>query len=146
MPAKKKATSKKRTSRAARKPEPAIRSGDWSVEAKPLFRRNPEAPVFYAPLVDVRATRQDLHLLLYVNPSSDLEEMVEVDGQPHLPVESQAEVIVPIDTVEPLLLALAAKYRELIVSHLEEEAAEAGMEVGEIQLDGIDDLLGIGKE
>ena len=125
MPSKKKAAAKKRKSKGPGKP--AVRSDDWSVEAKPQFKRNPDAPVFYAPLVDVRATRQDLHLLLYVNPSSDREELVVVDGEPHLPVESQAEVIVPIDTVEPLLLALAAKYRELIVSHHEEEAAEAGV-------------------
>jgi hypothetical protein len=122
------------------------RAGGEAPPARLLLRRNPDAPLYYAPVFDVRATRNDLHLLLFTNPAPDPDEVVEDAAGRAVTVESQAEVVVPLPTVEALLRALAHQYRQVVLSRLHEDAAAAGMEVGDLRLPGVDDLLAAGDK
>ena len=113
------------------------------VTAEPVFRRNPEAPIFYAPLVDVRTTRQDLHLVLYVPPAAGPHDVYDAGEGPRILVESSAEVVVPVDAAEQLIVALTSQYRQLMQNLLEQEAEGADIEVGEIELAGLAEALGM---
>ncbi len=113
------------------------------VRVKPMLRRDPDAPVFYAPAVEVRTTPSAFHMLLFVPQAADPDE-VEVNedtGEAILKITSTAEVIFPPETVLPLIKTLAEQYRSYIEQRLQEDAGEAGIDVGELYIEGIDDLL-----
>jgi len=116
----------------------------WSIHVRPLFQRNPEAPLFYAPFVDVRNTPHGIHLLLFLPPAADPEEVVERDGEHRLPVSSSAEVILPPEAVEPLIIGLAQQYRAFLTRRVQEGAAQAGLDMPvNLQLDWVDQILGM---
>ncbi len=95
---------------------PAALPSDFTgaVTVKPVLRRNPRAPVYYTPVVDVRVTDRDVRLLSFVVPPADADEIVLEDGEYHLPIPSQCELILPAGTVEPLVQALAAAHQRLL--------------------------------
>lgn len=117
-------------------------SEGWSVSVTPVFRRDPDAPVFYTNLIDVRTTGDAFHLLLFVPPAADPDEIVEEQGEPRLIVRSTAEVILPPEAIQPLIQSLALQYRNFVRKHLEEDAAKLGIELDEnLHFEGIDEFL-----
>lgn len=111
------------------------------VDFETKFRRNPKAPSFYAPLIEVRTTPNAFHLLCYVPPAADAQDLIEEDGKMVLEVRARNEVILPPETVGPLLHNLAVQYREFLSQRLHAEAAEQGVEVGDLHFDGLDELI-----
>ncbi len=116
--------------------------GAGTVTVTPVFKRNPAAPKHYARMVDVRAGRDAFHLLLYLPPAADPDEIYLDEGRPHLTVPSCAEVILPIDAIQPLIQGLAQQLNDYVISRMREDAAAQGIELAEdLTLEGISEYL-----
>ena len=83
--------------------------GDFTgtLTLQPVLKRNPRGPIYYSPVVDIRVTDRDLRLLSFVIPPADADEIEVRDGAYQLPVRSQCELVLPLDTIDGLLDALA---------------------------------------
>ena len=77
------------------------------INVKTLLRRNPAGPTYFTPVLDVRVSDRDIRLLSFVVPAVDADELV-ADGEGNwiLPLQSQCELILPLDTVEALIEGL----------------------------------------
>lgn len=97
------------------------RAGDTATEqsvgrtmtVRPALRRNPRAPVFFSPIVDVRVTDRDIRMLSFVVPPADPREVVQEGPDFVLPIQSQAEFVLPLDTAVQLIAALTAQVEGL---------------------------------
>jgi hypothetical protein len=87
---------------------------DERVTVTPVLRRNPRGPVFFSPVVDLRASDRDLRLLSFVVPPADPAEVVP-DGQGGyaLPIDAQCELVLPVDTARALMEALRQQLEAL---------------------------------
>ncbi len=115
----------------------------------PHFRRNPDAPFAYSPIVDVRKGQAGLHLLSFVAPASAPPDVRWEGDEPHIDVWSQAELLVPFEAAEQLIRDLAAQFKSSIVGNLMAEAAAQGMELppeDEIVVTGLEDIFAIAPE
>lgn len=97
-----------------------------TITVSPALRRNPKAPIYYSPVVDVRLTDRDLRLLSFIIPPPDPEDVIVKDGKYVLPILSQCELLVPPDTVEQLIEALRMQYQAFQQKRQASEAKEEG--------------------
>ncbi len=81
------------------------KSGD-TVTVRPVLKRDPRAPSYFTPVVDIRVTDRDLRLLSFVVPAADADELEPVEGGFVLPIRAQCELILPPETVEVLIAGL----------------------------------------
>lgn len=115
----------------------------------PHFRRNPDAPFAYSPMVDVRKGQTGLHLLSFVSPAAAPPDVRWEDGEPHIDVWSQAELLVPFESMERLIRDLATQFKSSVLGNLMAEAAAAGMElppVEDIVVTGLEDIFAVAEE
>jgi len=98
--------------RAATLPEPG-----GTITVRPRLRRNPRAPIFYSPIVDVRITDRDIRLLSFTIPPADPEEVQLQDGEYQLPMLSQCELLIPVETAAQLIQALTLQYEAFLRKH-----------------------------
>ena len=103
---------------AKKKPSagPAQLPSDFTgaVTVKPVLRRNPRAPIYYTPVVDIRVTDRDVRVLSFIVPPADADEIVVEGGEYQLPILSQCELVLPAGTVEPVIQALTAAHQRLL--------------------------------
>lgn len=127
---------------------PGTTRGDvFGEPPEPHFRRNPEAPFHYAPLVDVRKGTEGLHLLAFVPPAAAPPDVEWRDGEPHLDVWSQGEVLVPYESVERLIRDLASQFRGAVLENLRRDAAREGIEVDDdVVVNGLEDIFALASE
>jgi len=136
-----------RGSKGAPAKVPVQPGGPPETNLRPVFKRGPDTPVHYAPLMDVRMTQQGFHLLTFVPPAPDAADVYTREGEYCVDVFAGSEVIVPIDAVEPLIRNLASQFRGFVLERFRKEAEAAGLAVeGEVSIDGLDDILNLGKE
>lgn len=83
------------------------------VTVRPVLRRNPAAPQYFTPVIDVRTTDRDLRVMSFVIPAADADEIVVDGGALTLPIRAQCELILPPAVVPSLIEALRAQYRAL---------------------------------
>ena len=83
------------------------------VTVTPLLRRDPRAPVYFTPVVDIRVTDRDVRVLSFVVPAADPEELHVVGDKLTLPLQSLCELLLPEDTVEALIQGLTAQLAAL---------------------------------
>jgi len=87
---------------------------DDSVTVKPVLRRNPRAPSYFSPVIDLRTSDRDLRLLSFVVPPADPDELVpDGEGGFELPIASQCELILPPDTARALMEGLRVQLEAL---------------------------------
>lgn len=129
---------------------PGTRRGDvFDTSPTPHFRRNPDAPFAYSPMVDVRRGQQGVHLLSFVAPASAPPDVRWDGDEPHIDVWSQAELLVPYEAVEQLIRDLAGQLKAAVVGNLMAEAAAQGMELPnaeDIVVQGLEDIFSIQPE
>ncbi len=129
---------------------PGTRRGDVFDRApEPHFRRNPDAPFAYSPLVDVRKGQNGLHLLSFVPPAAAPPDVRWEEGEPHIDVWSQAELLVPFESIERLIRDLATQFKSAVVGNLLAEAAAQGMELPaaeDIVVQGLEDIFAVAEE
>lgn len=94
-------------------------AGD-TVTVRPVLKRDPRAPSYFTPVVDIRVTDRDIRLLSFVVPAADADELEAVDGGFILPIRSQCELILPPETVEVLIQGL----QQQLAALREAQAAE----------------------
>ncbi len=82
---------------------------EGAVSITPVLKRDPRAPSYFSPVVDLRVTNSDLRLLSFVIPAADPDEIVQVGDAYTLPIPSQCELILPFSTAEALVGALQAQ-------------------------------------
>lgn len=85
-----------------------------TITVRPKLRRNPKAPIFFSPVVDVRITDRDIRLLTFTIPPADADEVQQVDGDYQLPMLSQCELVLPAETAVQLIQALTAQYQAFL--------------------------------
>jgi hypothetical protein len=115
----------------------------------PHFRRNPDAPFRYSPMIDVRSGQGGLHLLSFVAPASAPPDVRWEGDEPHIDVWSQAELMVPLESVERLIRDLATRFKAAVVGKLMAEAAAQGMELPDpedIVVRGLEDIFAVTEE
>lgn len=118
-----------------------------SVTVRPLLLRNPELPLIYAPLHEVRASPHGLHLLTYVNPAADPQEIIEQEGELRLPLHANAEILFPIESVESLIYALTDQFKGFILGKIRADAAREGIEIGDdLHIDWVERILAVAKQ
>ena len=114
------------------------------------FRRNSDAPLLYAPLIDVRTSQHGLHLLTYVPPAAAPSDLLLLEGDPIIDVLASSELIVPMDSVPRLIRDLAFQFRNTIIQRLKNDAAQAGIEVPDsddaFTINGLDDIMAVAAE
>ncbi len=82
-----------------------------TITVTPVLKRNPKAPLYYSPVVDIRYTDNDFRLLSFIIPPADPDELVVGDdGEYVLPVRAQCELLIPPETMGQLIPALQAQY------------------------------------
>ena len=129
---------------------PGTQRGDVFAEAPtPHFRRNPDAPFVYAPMVDVRKGQQGLHLLAFVAPAAAPPDVRWEGDEAHVDVWSSGELLVPFEAMERLIRDLAGQFRSAVVGNLLAEAAAQGMELPreeDIVVTGLQDIFDLAGE
>lgn len=147
MSEKKKSARVSRGSKGAPAKAPVQPGGPPQTTLLPVFKRGAETPIYYAPLIDVRLTQQGFHLLTFIPPAPDAADVYTRDGQYCVDVQAGAEIVVPIEAVEPLVRNLASQLRAFVLDRFRKEAEAAGMIVeGELSIEGLNDILNLGKE
>lgn len=106
--------SKNRKSPEVQQPAPSTVEPAGTMTVRPKLRRNPRAPVFFSPVVDVRITDRDIRLLSFTIPPADAEEVVVQDGELTLPIPSQCELVLPLETAAQLIQALSLQYESFL--------------------------------
>jgi hypothetical protein len=129
---------------------PGTRRGDvFDQSPTPHFRRNPDAPFAYSPMVDVRKGQNGLHLLSFVAPAAAPPDVRWEGDEPHIDVWSQAELLVPFDAMERLIRDLSTQFKSAVIGNLMADAAAQGMELppeDEIVVTGLEDIFAIKQE
>jgi hypothetical protein len=113
-----------------------------------VFRRDPEAPTTYAPLVDVRVGQHGLHLLPFVPPAATEADVRVVDGRPVVEVVAGADLLVPLESVERLIRDLAGQFRAAVVGRMRADAAAEGLEMPpdeDIVVEGLQDVFALAR-
>ena len=112
------------------------------------FLRNPENPTIYSPLIDIRTSQHGLHLLTFVPPAAAPADVMMKNGQPTIEIRSDAELLVPLDSVERVIRDLCFQFKNVLMTRLKRDAAAAGLEVpadDEIVFNGLEDIFDVGR-
>ena len=120
------------------------------IEGTPMVRflRNPANATIYAPLIDIRTSQHGLHLLTFVPPAAAPADVMVKNGQPTIEIRSDAELLVPLDSVERVIRDLCFQFKNVLMTRLKRDAAAAGLEVPadeDIVFAGLEDVFDVGR-
>ncbi len=110
------------------------------------FKRNPDVPVVYSTVIDVRTSQYGLHLLSFVSPAATPDDVVMKDGEETIEVFAESELLVPLDAAERLIRDLASQFRKVVLKELRQGAEAEGLQMppdDEVHVEGLDDIFAL---